>query len=305
MRLLLFLLLCTGFVAPAPGRDRRTLEVFFWMSGGEEVRQEAITASVNGKRAPVAGLLEPGSDLVLLLVLDMVGDLSQVSPAQDALASQVSELPSNVLVGLLRAQDGLRVLIDPSADRDRLAQGIRTLAVSGRAGLLDSVETAMRIGDSILEAANVRVAVLYVTDSDVTNYREDFTNPVVNSSDTRDLTRRFPQSLIREKIAKLSSSISAAQTPLFIVHLHHRNDALNEAYQTGLLELSSNSGGRAEFSRSPADIPEMIGSAFRAALGLYRAEITLPQGIGRQLSVSLLSNGRAINHRTRFQLREK
>ena len=299
------MLLCAGAAAPATRDTRKTIEVFFWVSGGEQIHQSAIAASVNGKSAPVVGLLEPASDLVLLLVLDMVGDLSQVSPAQDALARQLAELPPNVLVGLLRAQDGLRVLTDPSADRERLVQEIRTLAVSGRAGLLDTVETVMRIGDSILSASRVRVAVLYVTDSDVTNYREDFTNPVVNSSDTRDLTRRFPQSLVRDKIAKLSSSISATQTPLFIVHLHYRNDALNEAYQTGLLELSSNSGGRAEFSRTLADIPEMIGSAFRAALGLYSAEIALPQGAGRQLSVSLVTAGRTINHRTRFQLREK
>ena len=302
---MLFLLIFAGVAAPAARKDRQTVEVYFWLSGGEKVQQSSVTASVNGKSAPVTSLLDPGSDLVLLLVLDMVGDLSQVAPAQDALAREVLELPSNVFVGLLRAQDGLRVLLDPSADREKLVEGIRTLAVSGRAGLLDTVDAALRIADSIREAAKVRVAVLYVSDSEVTNYREDFTNPVVNSSDTRDLTRRFPQSLIREKVAKLSSSLSSTQTPLFIVHLHYRNDTLNEAYQTGLLELASNSGGRAEFSRTRADIPEMIGAAFRAALGLYSAEVVLPQGTGRQLSVSLLSSGQAINHRTRFQLREK
>ena len=37
----------------------------------------------------------------------------------------------------------------------------------------------------------VRVSVLYITDRNIYNYREDYTNPVINGSDPHDLSRVF------------------------------------------------------------------------------------------------------------------
>src|SRR5262245_44138684 len=116
----------------------------------------------------------------------------------------------------MRAQDGLAVIADPSHDRIASAAAIRALPVSGKAGLLDTVETAAGIADAVLAKALVRVAVLYVTDSDVRNYREDFSNPVINSSDSHDLSRRFPEGLVQERITRLEQRLASMQTPLFI-----------------------------------------------------------------------------------------
>ena len=48
----------------------------------------------------------------------------------------------------------------------------------------------------------VRSAVLYITDSNIYNYREDYTNPVINYSDRGDLSRRFPEGLVREQVLR-------------------------------------------------------------------------------------------------------
>src|SRR5205085_12277780 len=108
------------------------------------------------------------------------------------LAAAFQQLPDNVHITILRAQDGLRVAIDPTADREALENALTDLPINGKSGLLDTIEAAAQLADSVAAKSNVRVAILYVSDSDVRNYREDFTNPVINSSDSRDLSRRFP-----------------------------------------------------------------------------------------------------------------
>ena len=118
------------------------------------------------------------------------------------------------MAGLLRAQDGLRVLVDPTADRAALTAAVDALPVSGKAGLLDTVQTATSLGDAILGKAGVRLAVLFITDSDVGNYREDFTNPTINWTDSGDVSRRFRDGLIREKISKLNASLEAGDARL-------------------------------------------------------------------------------------------
>ena len=301
---LVLTMLVSAVLCLADGRDgRKSLHVPLWtetsIGDGSELK-----ASLNGEPAKVVGVLGPEDPMVLLLVLDLVGDLSQVAPAQRAIIEILESLPRHVFVGVMRAQDGFRVLADPSDDREKAASAVQTLAVSGRAALLDTIEMAAALGDAMLSAAEVRTAVLYVTDSDVHNYREDFTNPVVNRSDSRDLSRRFPQGLIREKIAKLNNSLVRTQTPVFIVHLNYRSDTLNEAYQTGLMELAATTGGRAEFCRTIADIPKTIRSVWQSAINSWRAVLQLPEKVERQSLVSLTGNG-VIQHRARFQVGNK
>ena len=121
----------------------------------------------------------------------------------------------------------------------------------------------------MLAKSAVRVAILYVTDGDVRNYREDFNNPVINSSDSHDLSRRFPETLVQEKIAKLDAVLSARQTPVFIVDLNQHTDRLNEAYHNGLKQLAETSGGAAFFARSITEIPASIHNAFESVQSHY------------------------------------
>ena len=86
---------------------------------------------------------------MLLLVLDLTGDTAQADPAKDAVIEAVNRLPESTYVALLRAQDGLRVLVDPTPDRAALASAIRDLPVSGRPGLIEVVDWVQRLADDI------------------------------------------------------------------------------------------------------------------------------------------------------------
>jgi hypothetical protein len=247
----------------------------------------------------------PGEGLILLLVLDLAGDLAFIEPAKQALAAEIAKMPPNTWVGVLRAQDGLRVLTDPAPEREASLAAVREIGIAAKAGLLDTVETAEQIGDAMLSKARVRVAVLYVTDSDVQNYREDFTNPVINSSDAHDLGRRFPEGLVREKIAKLSARLNGRQAPLFIVHLRYRSDRLNEAYQSGLKELAQTAGGSAQFCRSDGEIPEAVRKTFETIASYYSVTLALPERAGGDVQVQLETEAGNLTYRTRFLLKEK
>jgi hypothetical protein len=293
---------------PAGKRGKATsnlIRVPVWTADGAPLDPADVVAKVDGAPAKVLHLAGPADDLLLLIVADLAGDLTLVDPARQALVAAIRALPDNAYVGLLRSQDGLRVVVDPGPDREAVADALLGMAVSGRAGLLDTVATATRLGDSILARARVRLAVLYVTDSHVANYREDFTNPVVNSSDSRDLSRRFPEGLIKEKISQIEKNLGRTQTPVSIVHLSYRSDRMNEAYQTGLLSLASTTGGTAQFCRSLAEIPVAIRDTIDSIARHHSVEIQLPAEPSRLTAVELAAEGRTLRYRTRFQLRER
>ncbi len=176
-----------------------------------------VLANVDGQKSPVLAIRGPKDDLMLILVLDLTEDLSNIEPAKTALISAINELPANVYVGVMRAQDGLQVLVDPTGDREAIQKAILSLPVSGRAGLLESIEPIAQLGDRVLTKASIRLAALYVTDSDIYNYREDFTNPVVNTSDSRDLSRKISRRSRRRR-----ESCEAGNQPHFLpdTHLH-------------------------------------------------------------------------------------
>ena len=83
-----------------------------WL-GDPPLDPATVKATVEGRGAKIVGIHDPASPLLLLIVLDLTGDLALISPARDALKSELQALPANVWVALLRAQDGLRVLADP------------------------------------------------------------------------------------------------------------------------------------------------------------------------------------------------
>ena len=288
--------------APPPAKtDRRLIRVPFRLADGDPVTSADLQVKVNGKEAKVSRLLSTNEDLLLLLVLDWSGDLSVVDPARAALIEGVEKLPANVQVGLLRAQDGLRVLLDPGEDRTRLIDAIRGLTVSGRAGLLNAIEPVQTLADTIASKARVRVAILHVSDSNITNYREDYTNPVVNSSDAGDMSRRFPEGLIQEKTKQLLAAVLGSDTSLFLVQLRYPNDRLNNAYQVGQLDLATASGGAAEFCRSLAEIPVAMEQMMKTVLSTQSIDVEWHSGKSRQAEILLEAQGRNLHFRQRRQ----
>ncbi len=288
----------------APREQAGMIRVPVWSDGGAPLQPDQLSVTIDGKPAPVVRVHGPSDPLMLLVVLDLVADLSEIDLAREALLAAIREMPPNVYVALLRAQDGLRVLLDPTTDRDAIAEAILSFPVSGRPALLETVETASQLADSILERAPVRMALLYVSDSNIYNYREDFTNPVINYSDSRDLSRRFPEGLVRDRIAKLATKLSASQTPLFITHLEFRTDRLNEAYQNGLMQLASVTGGQAVFCRSNAEIQPAIANTIKTILSHYGLDLQVPPGAGDNVAIKIESNQGNLNHRTRFRLKK-
>ncbi|MBK5290955.1 MAG: hypothetical protein JJE04_04570 [Acidobacteriia bacterium] len=303
MRLaLLSFLLAAGVLCAGPEHSAGSLRVA--LLAGDEVQVDQLQARVDGAPSNILSVRGPSDDLMLLIVMDVSGDLSLVDPAREALIESMQQLPQNTFIGLLRAQDGLRVVADPAADRAPIAEALRALPVSGKAGLLSTVETAAQLADRIAAKSGIRLALLYVTDSNIYNYREDYTNPVVNGSDARDLSRRFPEGLVKEKTARLASQLAARQTPLFILHLDRRADRLNEAYQTGLLELAAVTGGATEICRTQGEVPAAVQKMLGMIQSHYSVEVQMRKMTSRQVVVSLEAPGMSLRYRSRFQLRD-
>ena len=305
--LLLLALGCSLSAAP-PKPAGQILRVPVWADSSDDPPLSArdLRATVAGTASRVVDVKGPADNLMLIAVLDLAGDLSLAEPAKEALASEIDKLPPRVAVAVMRAQDGPKVLVDPGADRAPAAAAVRELPVSGKAGLLDTVETVTRLADSILAKSGVRVAVFYVTDSDVENYREDFTNPVINSSDTHDLSRRFPEALIQDKISKVAAVMAERQAPLFVVHLRYRSDRLGESYQNGLKQLAEGTGGSAIFCRSSEEIADAIHRALALIASSYSVAVVLPDHSPKILQVQLDTGGKcSLTYRTRFVMKER
>jgi len=298
--------LALSFAAPLPPDTQAVMRVPFSAPGDPPLEASQVKIAINGKPARVLRLLAPASDLFLLLALDFSGDLSLVDPARQEILKRIAELPANCRVALLRSQDGLRVAVDPAAPRDELIAAIESLTVAARPELLNSLESVQELADSIAARAHVRVTVLMVSDSNVASYREDYSNPVVNSSDSGDMSRRFPEGLVNEKLRQLKARMRGGESPLYLVHVQYLSDRLNTAYQTGLLDLIRSTGGAAEFCRSFSDIPDAVSRAFdQVTRAQYTAEVELPRGRSGTLDVVVTSDGREIHSRPRRQFSAK
>jgi hypothetical protein len=278
-----------------------------WIEGNNCGLTPKFEATYNGKPAPVTAQLGPGSDQIILIVFDVTGDLSLIDAAKQAVLDQLSKLPANAWVGLLRDQDGLHVLADPGPDRQPLVTAIQSLSSSGEPGLLETVRSALALADAILRMSAVRVSVLYITDGSIYSYREDYTNPVINQSDPHDLSRRFPEALVQEKISKLVGEIGSLEAPLFVVHLNDRRDRLNIAYQNGLGTLTDVTGGKSSVCRSVAEIPEAISAVIARITSAWRLTLAVPptSRSDTQIHLSAPCHGEAARLSWRTHLRPK
>ncbi|MBS1874657.1 MAG: VWA domain-containing protein [Acidobacteria bacterium] len=255
--------------------------------------------------AKVVRVLTPEDPQMILIALDLVGDLGAIEPAEQALNAELERLPASTYVGLMRAQDGLTVLLDPTKDRTAASEAIRNLTISGRPGLLEALDPLEKLADAIARKAQVRLSILCITDGSAADYREDFSNPVINSSDPHDLSRQFPEALIQEKISKIQGTLATRQTPLHIVHIAYRGDRLNEAYQNGLEQITGRLSGTSALCRARAEIPEAIQRAVRAIVSEYAVIVAAPGGISPTPAVQVSIGDAPLGCRARINLQEK
>lgn len=222
----------------------------FWEDG----KRQSFKVFLEDKEVAIRSFQHPKSGTVLLIVFDTVADLTRVDEARSALQDALKDFNEQYWIGLLKAQDGLSVLQEPTADRAALSEKIQSIQVNGKAGLLDTLEPVSQLATAILQKAAVRLSVLYITDSGIANYRADYLNPVINSSDSGDLSRRFSDRAIQEQLSRLSETLSAFTVPISVLHLAYRGDALNLAYQSGLERIATDSGGAAMLCRTTDEI---------------------------------------------------
>jgi hypothetical protein len=288
--------------AAAPPARPAKIRIPVWTTGeaAADLDPKAFRARLDGKAVRIDAKRGPSDYLMFILVLDFTGDFERVEAAKQATVEAVRRLPPSASVALLRAQDGMQVVLDPTADRDAVAKAVRESPVSGKAGFLDTVENACRIADGVIAKSQVRAAVVYLTDSSIYNHRADYSNPVINQSDSHDMSRRFPDGLVKQKIASLESNLGGLQAPLFIVQLAYRTDRLEQAYQAGQLQLAAATGGDARFCRSTPEVPDAIAAAFAMAAGHYTLEVRLPQGHGRAVHLQVENGSCPLTYRVRW-----
>lgn len=285
--------------AAVPDRPNAiALRLSLWPNDEEPVGVKELKITVNGKPVKPARLGANTDPLVLSVVLDLIGDLTLVEPAREALIAELEK--TKATTAILRAQDGLRVLADPGSPKAKLMEEVKNVTVGGRAGLLETIAPAATLADSVLKGARVRSSVLFITDGLITQYREDYTNPVVNSSDANDMSRRFPEGLVKEKIRQLKTELTATLAPVFIVHLNYQSDRLNEAYQTGLLDLAASTGGEALFCRTPSDIAPALAKAFARVNSLQVVDLDARPGKSKQIEFAVEAPGRPLQYRSRY-----
>ncbi len=274
-----------------------------WRPSGDEQEWNlsAFQAKVGSTEARIVDGRFTESPLLLFVAIDFSADLILTESAKEALANALRAAQPEVLTGLLRIPEQPMVVVDPTTNREQFIEALKTLPMSGRAGLFEMVEVIAGVTSPLVRRHPVRAAVLYLTDSEISNYREDYTNPVINRSDARDLSRRFPDALIREKVSTLTNNLQRSSVPIFVVHLNYRNDPLNEAYQTGLRRLAESTGGRGVFCRSIAEIPVAIGDMVNSIQAMGMLEVEVPASINGSFTLTLESELGPLEHRSQFQ----
>jgi len=243
--------------------------------------------TLNGKPVHIRQEMGPKSDQVILIVFDLTGNISRIDAAKQTVVANIAKLPSNAWVGVMRSQNGLHVLTDPTDNHNKVTTIIQSLTSTGQPGLLETVRATLTLADAMIRKSPVRVAVLYITDGSIYDYREDYTNPVVNPSDHHDLSRRFRDGLINAKIAKLERHVSSLEAPLYVVQLHYRQNGLDQAYQNGLEALARRTGGEALECHSLSEIPTVINGLFHQIRKTWRLNLSVPPKSGDHLQVGL------------------
>ncbi len=298
---------------PENTAQKGLLKIPVWVEEGggkfwNEAKRQSFKVFVEDKEVPIKSFQGPRNSTIILVVFDTVADLARVDQARAALTETIEALPKNYWVGLLRAQDELAVIQEPTPDRALLAQKIQSAPVAGKAGLLDTLEPVSRLAMGMLRKAGVRLCVLYVTDSAISHYRADYLNPVINSSDSGDLSRRFPDRAVQERMSRLAESLAEFTTPIFILHVLQRSDAMNLAYQSGLERVADVSGGSAVFCRSADEIKPAIDILLARIQSAYFLGVDPPNAKRKQVKIRVDAQDAAkqferVRHASQINLR--
>ncbi len=268
-----------------------------------DLQAENFRVRLDNQKVEVANVLTASDNLILLVLLDLAGDLNRVDVARRALIEAIDNLGPPPYVALLQAGDGLQVLADPTRDHEKLEELISNLQVSRFPSLLESVERASTIADRMLRESEVRVAVLSITDGSIRQYRGDYSNPVINPSDRTDLSRRFRDRVIRERITTITNSLHQSWAPMFFLHLERRTNRLDLAYQDGLRQFAQTTGGEALFCSSVSEIPAFLKQQVERIAHSYVLTIANPKDIRGRVPLRVEAGPKVnVTHRGHIQV---
>ena len=265
---------------PSPKTTRFRVPLWILQNGipiTPPLLQEDLAFFADSAPLKIIRQTEPGSPTLLFLAFDLVGDLTTITPAKQAIINQVQELGPEYWVGLILAQETLSVLQEPTRDKKLLQEKIEETRQIGKAGLLESIQALADFSSSLMNRSTIRIGVILVTDSDVGNYRFNYLNSPINRSDSRDLSRRFPDRALQEEFVRISNAIVAYPVPLLVVHIDPKNDQMNRTYQEGLGQVANTMGGRLFLSKSPGDIARTLQEAFDWITSFYVIDFEVPR----------------------------
>ena len=190
----------------------------------------------------------PDSPILIVLALDTTGNLTWIDTLRDELAKFVAQLPPNVQLMVVTINDGIRIVQNNTSDPHLLTQAIRNYDITGRPGFLENVESLEEKSDRIFERFPMRVATLYVTDSDIYGYR-----------------RRFSSSDFTTEVERIKTRLQGFYAPIYVLRLP------SELAQAQVLRGSTAADG------SPID-PGVVESANRSAENITGEPVATASG---------------------------
>ena len=144
----------------------------------------------------------PESPLLIVLALDTTGSITWIDRLRNELAAFVAKLPPNVQIMVVTINDGIRVVQNNTSDPDLLTQAVRNYDITGRPGFLENVESLEEKSDRIFERFPMRVATLFVTDSDIYGYR-----------------RRFSSADFTTEVERIQAKLQGFYAPIYVLRL--------------------------------------------------------------------------------------
>ena len=265
-----------ALAAAASAPQSTLVQIPLWAPARAKLHAGALRLRGARGHVQLLKLQPPGSPTIVFVMLDLSNAVDSATAVRAGLTRMIAHLPAQTWVGLMSVNDGFHVILSPTRDRAALRRAVQAISPSGHPGLLDSIEAVERIADRVQRQGKIKVAVLAVTDSDVRNYRSDYADQRVNSSDNHDLSRRFPGRDLQSKVRRMDRRLLRYRVPMFILQVKHRGDPLNRIYDNALQRFCATLGGRAWFAQSVAEIPSDLGAAFQRVQSFYLATVRTP-----------------------------
>jgi len=188
------------------------------------------------------------SPVLIIVVFDTTGDMTYIDAVRKELVKFVEVLPPSVQMSVMTANDGLKVVQKPTADKDLLGKAILNYPTKGYPGFLENIVSVTDFTDKYLLKFPIRVSVLFITDSDIYKCRKQYTSADLTTEAQRD------RELLQETF-----------TPVFVLRLPTGNtDTMSRTYEGTIRDISRATCGETEFIMSPTGVsPSLATSLFR------------------------------------------